>query len=149
MALICALLVAINITLIKKLQNYDKCGLMLNASIAGVFASFLACPFDQKSKIFHDFLDAPFGATIGVSILAILSLFLFIFSCQMIDGTFFSILRTTEIIFAYILQAFVDHEMPNSLTILGGIFVILSCIFIAFEDYFVGKIPWTNVRKLL
>ena len=122
---------------------------MLNAGIAGLFTSFLAGIFDEKSKIFQDFYNAPFGTIVGVSILAIFCLFVVIVSCQMIDATFFAMLRTTEIIFGYALQASFSQAMPNSLTVMGGLIVISSCSFIAFEEYFVSKIPWNKVRNIM
>ena len=62
-------------------------------------------------------------------------------SYQMISPTLASILKSQEIIFAFILQSFLEQTVPSCLTIVGASFVMISAMVTPLEYTFIATLP--------
>ena len=142
---ICAFTAAINVLCVFALKDhFESVSLIFNSSLAGLIFSIAIGPFHMDSKIFHGATsEVHFGVLFGTSCLAILALYLFVTGGQKLEPTLFSFLRSTEILFAFLWQSFSTNSFPDGITILGGVFVILSCLLSGLE-----KILTPKLRKL-
>ena len=60
-------------------------------------------------------------------------------SLQLIDPTVVSFIRSLEIIFAYVVQVLIMHQIPNYLAGFGAILVLISVGSIALQDFLLKK----------
>lgn len=147
----CALCSAVNTicTNYLKRTNIAKSSLMVNGSLTGIGFAFIAFSLDHKSLIFHDFTQVNWATLVLPTLVAIGSLLVFYQSCQMTPPTFFSLLRTTEILFGFVWDALSGSKSLDAMTICGGALVILSSVLIGLEMKIVPRIPSQRIRNLL
>ena len=58
---------------------------------------------------------------------------------KLIDPTVVSFIRSLEIIFAYIIQVVIMHQIPDYLAGIGAILVLISVGSIALQDFLLKK----------
>ena len=148
-ALFCALFGGINIVCVHALTGFTPEQLLLNSSVAGLVTSFLVFPFDEKSQIFHSIHEVNFGKLIPITEIGLISMFLFFQGAFRLNPTIFSMIRSCEIIFTFLLQAFVNKDIPSNLTLVGGGCVIFSAIFVGLEDAVRRRVPYETLKKYL
>lgn len=64
-----------------------------------------------------------------------------IVSYQLLDPTICSVLRSQEIIFAYVLQALLLDEVPSMLGFVGAGLVVISAVCMPLEKFVVPRLP--------
>ena len=57
-----------------------------------------------------------------------------------------SIIRSQEIVFAFIVQSYVSQVIPRFLTIIGASLVVISAMCIPLENFITEKLP-QNLKK--
>ena len=62
-------------------------------------------------------------------------------SLQMIDPTIVAFVRAMEIVFAYVAQIVIMHQLPNLLAIIGGSCVLFSLLAMVFYEKIMILIP--------
>ena len=77
----------------------------------------------------------------GMALVGIFSYFCMTKSLQMIDPTIVAFVRALEIVFAYIAQIAIMHQLPTSLAIIGGSCVLVSVLAMAVQDKVTALIP--------
>ena len=107
-----------------------------------------------KSMIFHQFESAPFPELLLIGSMGLVAYFMAIKSYQLIHPTIGSILKSNEVIFAFILQSTAMELIPSGFTILGAFFVILSGVLVPLETKIVQCIQivhqesfWASIRS--
>ncbi len=103
----------------------------------------------QQQIIFmfvRDPASANWGGLFFVSLLGMSANLLSIKACQLISPPVASILFSLQIVFAYILQSVVMHEVPSDMSIAGATLIIFCAIFVPFEPIVVPRLPgrWTQ-----
>ena len=76
-----------------------------------------------------------------MALAGILSYFCMTKSLQMIDPTIVAFVRALEIVFAYVAQIVIMHQLPNLLAIIGGSCVLISVLAMALQQKIVDFIP--------
>ena len=122
--------------------------LVFFAGMGGILTVLLAVFFDRKSLIFHHFQSAPFPELVLIGSLGLLGYFLAIKAYQLIHPTFGSILKSNEVIFAFIFQSTAMEMVPSGFTLLGAFLVILSGILVPFETQIVQRVQIEWLRKV-
>eukprot|EP00095_Tigriopus_kingsejongensis_P010856 maker-scaffold592_size129239-snap-gene-0.18 protein:Tk10856 transcript:maker-scaffold592_size129239-snap-gene-0.18-mRNA-1 annotation:"hypothetical protein L798_07567" len=116
----------------------------LNSQISilyvGVFTFLLAIfatEVDHKQRIFTPFIAnisaQEWGHLIAIASLGIVAYFSVFLSLQLVDGTIVSILRSSEIVLAFLAQSFLLHETPSQMGIFGASLVLISVVMISLE----------------
>ena len=68
-------------------------------------------------------------------------------SLQMIPPATVSVLRTTEIVVAYVVNIILTMTMPEILNIFGSFLVLLAAIALIFEKELDKKVEWICCRR--
>ena len=71
----------------------------------------------------------------ALSMSGLLAYFLYTRACQMIDPTLVAVIRSTEIIFAFLVQILIMHQFPDYIGIIGAILVLISVTAFAIQNY--------------
>ena len=116
------------------------------AGIGGLLVSLISSTFDDQEGILHFSNIAEIGvehwlAFVGMALVGIFSYFCMTKSLQMIDPTIVAFVRALEIVFAYIAQVAIMHQLPTSLAIIGGSCVLVSVLAMAVQDKVTALIP--------
>ena len=148
-ALSCAFFSAVNVVCVHGLPQFHRNTLLFNSSVAGFFITLLALPFDEKSLLFRDIQNVNMGQLTLVAGIAVISLFLFFEGCRNVTPTLFTMIRSSEIIVTFLLQAVVNHIIPSELTVFGGFFVMLSGICIGLEEAVRRRVRSNLLKKIL
>jgi len=143
--LVCALAGALIAVITGYLKSSNTYLLVFYAGIGGLLTVFLAFHFDEKSLIFHQLNFAPFPELLLIGTMGLIAYFMALKSYQMIHPTIGCILKSNEVIFAFILQS----TLPSGFTILGAFFVILSGVLVPLETQIVQCIQIDWLRKIL
>ena len=120
--------------------------LVFYSGLGGLFGTFMLLLCYEKSKIFYHFSGVNWIHLMVIVILGMTALWISMISYQMVSPTVVSILKSQEIVFAFIIQSVVANTFPSPLTIIGALLVFLSGIIIPMEDQFLKRLP-ENVRK--
>ena len=145
-----ALLVAIISSLLNVTVNYlkdiNQSVLIFYGGLGDLISVLILFPFDKSSKLFHDFEEMAWKHIFVLVALSLIGLFLTITCYQTLNPTIASILRTTEVVFAFMFQTISTGTSPETLTILGAALVIFSTVFIPFESKALQRMP-EYIRK--
>ena len=114
----------------------------------GMLTVLMTFHFNEKSLIFHQFESAPFPELLLIGSMGLVAYFMAIKSYQLIHPTIGSILKSNEVIFAFILQSTAMELIPSGFTILGAFFVILSGVLVPLETKIVQCIQIDWLRKI-
>ena len=116
------------------LKDFHTFTLLFTNGFVGLLASFIICPLDSTSVIFHDFTNADFGFLTICGILYVLGLFLCIYSAQILIPVFYSVLRCQEVVIAFLFQIFIRLDIPDLQTIFGAILVLFCSLILPIEN---------------
>ena len=113
--------------------------------MGGLFVSVISANFDPDHKI----LSYNFGqidvyvwlAFFGMALAGILSFFFVTRSLQLIDPTIVAFVRALEIVFAYVAQVTILHQMPTTLAMVGGGCVLVSVLAVALQEKIMVHMP--------
>lgn len=116
------------------------------AGIGGLIVSFISSTFDDQESILHYSDIVNIGvehwlAFFGMACVGIFSYFCMTKSLQMIDPTIVAFVRALEIVFAYIAQIAIMHQLPDSYAIIGGSCVLVSVLAMAIQTKITALIP--------
>ena len=120
--------------------------LVFYSGLGGLIGTFVLLLCDEKSKIFYHFSEVNWTHLMVIVIMGMIALWISMISYQMVSPTVVSILKSQEIVFAFIIQSVVENTIPSHLTIIGALLVFLSGIIIPMEEHFLKRLP-ENVRK--
>ena len=62
-------------------------------------------------------------------------------SLQLVDPTVVAFIRSLEIVFGYVFQVAIMHQIPTVLSLIGAGFVLISVLFISLQDVLIEYIP--------
>ena len=148
-ALLCAFFSGLNVVAIHGLSQFKREQLLFNSSIAGFVITLFSIPFEDESLVFHNISEVNFGILILVASIALFALFMFYSGCNHLSPTIFTMIRSSEIIVTFLLQAFVNKNLPTNLTIMGGILVIVSAVCVGLEEAVRTRVPSNTLKKIL
>ena len=116
------------------------------AGMGGLVVSFISSTFDDQESILHYSDIVNIGvehwlAFFGMACVGIFSYFCMTKSLQMIDPTIVAFVRALEIVFAYIAQIAIMHQLPDSYAIIGGSCVLVSVLAMAIQTKITALIP--------
>ena len=113
------------------------------SGLGGLIVSFITLTFHSQAKIlnleFSEVSNQQWIAYVGMSLVGLLAYFCMTKSLQLIDPTVVSFIRSLEIIFAYIIQVVIMHEIPDYLAGIGAILVLICVGSIALQDFLLKK----------
>ena len=115
--------------------------LIFYAGIGGLFGTLCMVGFDKQSKLFYDFYEVNWGQVILIVCMGIFALWMSIISYQLVSPTVVAILKSQEIVIAFIIQCGFDQTFPYAVTVIGAIMVMLSAVIIPLEEAFLQKLP--------
>ena len=115
------------------------------AGIGGIIAALISLAFDKQTMILStNIVNIPTSHWIGFLILSVgglIGYFCMTKSLQMIDPTMVAFLRSLEIILGYAVQIVIMGQLPDVLSVIGAILVLLSVIAMALYGKVYNKIP--------
>ena len=120
--------------------------LVFYSGLGGLIGTGVLLLCDEKSKIFYHFSEVNWTHLMVIVIMGMIALWISMISYQMVSPTVVSIMKSQEIVFAFIIQSVVENTFPSHLTIIGALLVFLSGIIIPMEEQFLKRLP-ENVRK--
>ena len=120
--------------------------LVFYSGFGGLIGTGVLLLCDEKSKIFYHFSEVDWTHLMVIVIMGMIALWISMISYQMVSPTVVSILKSQEIVFAFIIQSVVENTIPSYLTIIGALLVFLSGIIIPMEEQFLKRLP-ENVGK--
>ena len=110
------------------------------SSVGGVIATIPTLAFDTNTRILSSTItDISLTDWITFCILSMSGLFayfLYTKSCQLIDPTLVAVLRSTEIIFSFLVQTQIMNQLPNYLEVIGAFLVLISVTLFAIQNFF-------------
>lgn len=129
--------------LVSKCSSYSSLLLTFWSGIgAAVVAILYGHFYDTEDQVMTDPGAIPLPDFITLIVLAALGLLGFLLltrALHLLPPSTVSVIRVTEIIFAYILQSIFMDKVPNTLAIVGCSLVILSVIGVSAENIFLSK----------
>jgi len=129
--------------LVSKCSSYSSLLLTFWSGIGGAIVAVLYGYFyDTEDRVMTDPGTIPLPNFITLIILAALGLLGFLLltrALHLLPTSTVSVIRVTEIIFAYVLQSIFMDKVPNTLAIVGCSLVILSVIGVSAETIFLSK----------
>ena len=119
--------------------------LVFYVGFASLVIAFLASIFDHKQRILSssiaEITGDEWGLLFGVAFLGMSAYFASTKSLQMIEPTVVSVLRSLEIVFAFVVQVAVMSEWPTMYGVVGASIVFVSVVLIAVERHVVRIMP--------
>jgi len=135
--------------LVSKCSSHSSLLLTFWSGIGGAVVAILYGHFyDTEDHVMTDPGAIPLPDFITLIILAALGLLGFLLltrALHLLPPTTVSVIRVTEIIFAYALQSIFMDKVPNTLAIVGSTLVILSVIGVSAENIFLSKFHNTSI----
>jgi len=135
--------------LVSKCSSHSSLLLTFWSGIGGALVAILYGHFyDTEDQVMTDPGAIPLPDFITLIILAGLGLLGFLLltrALHLLPPTTVSVIRVTEIIFAYALQSIFMDKVPNTLAIVGSTLVILSVIGVSAENIFLSKFHNTSI----
>ena len=107
------------------------------SGLGGVLISFICSAFDEEKNIVFNIFTVPTNTwlLLGlVGLLGVIGHFSLTRSLRLIPPTTVAVLRSLEIVLAYIVQALVMREIPNGLSVTGSGLVLVSVLAFALEQ---------------
>eukprot|EP00091_Calanus_sinicus_P015788 TRINITY_DN34506_c0_g1_i1.p1 TRINITY_DN34506_c0_g1~~TRINITY_DN34506_c0_g1_i1.p1 ORF type:complete len:134 (-),score=52.91 TRINITY_DN34506_c0_g1_i1:125-526(-) len=127
--------------IIAKCEKVSSSVMVFFSGLGGVVLALVFSIFDKDNRIIFNFTSISFEQWLILAMLGgmgIIGYFSMTRSLQLIPPTTVAVLRAMEIILAYIAQAVVMREVPDSLAIMGSSLVMLSVVAFALEELIIG-----------
>ena len=135
---------------VRYLKDTSPNVLIFYGGLGGLLDVLVMFKFDDKSTMLYGPWQESSVLHIAiVSIIGIVAYLLTVKCYQMIRPALASILKSQEIIFAFILQSLALEVIPSMYSIGGAILVVSSAIFIPMEDFLVQNVAPNCIRNLL
>ena len=131
------------------LQDYHSNALMMHSGIGNLVIALFFCYFDPDSQFFHNTSNMNgtiFGEIICLVTFSLSAMTMAIVSYQLLPPPIVAVLRSQEVVFAYIIETVAMKRTPTFLTILGAVFVFTAAILLPLENYFLNRLP-NSVRR--
>ena len=141
-----AIFAACMVVAVNHMKQINHNVLVFYSGLGGLIGTGVLLLCDEKSKIFYHFSEVNWTHLMVIVIMGMIALWISMISYQMVSPTVVSILKSQEIVFAFIIQSVVENTFPSHLTIIGALLVFLSGIIIPMEEQFLKRLP-ENVRK--
>ena len=134
------------------LKDFKSVVLVFYVGLASLLTGMVAALFDPEQRIFSGDIGhisaLEWGLLFGMALSGMFAYFASIKSLQLIAPTTSVVLRSMEIVFAYVLQILWMDYYPNRWGTAGSSLVFVSVVLIALENKIVGKMP-SKVRGWL
>lgn len=127
--------------IIAKCEKVSSSVMVFFSGLGGVVLALVFSIFDKDNRIIFNFTSISLEQWLILAMLGgmgIIGYFSMTRSLQLIPPTTVAVLRAMEIILAYIAQAVVMREVPDSLAIMGSSLVMLSVVAFALEELIIG-----------
>ena len=121
--------------------------LIFYAGLGGLFDALVISNFDEQSQFFHDLQAISLPKVFFVALVGITANLMAIKCYQLISPTIASIFRSQEIVFAFILQAAVMGQNPNTCSISGAFLVVMSAILVPMEEKVIANIRNPTIKN--
>lgn len=132
---------------IRYLEDFSHNVLVFYAGVGGLVDCLIIFNFDAQSDFFYNLQDISLPKVFGVALVGIAANLMSVKCYQLIPPAIASVIRSQEIVFAFILQSFVMGLYPNSCSIMGSLLVVASAILLPFESIFLAKISNEKVKR--
>lgn len=142
-----ALFASILAVSIRYLQDFSHNVLVFYAGIGGLIDCLIIFNFDSESDFFYNLQDISLPKVFGVALVGIAANLMSVKCYQLLPPAIASVIRSQEIIFAFILQSFVMGLYPNSCSVMGSLLVVSSAILLPLESMFLAKIPNEKLKR--
>ena len=121
---------------IARCERVSSMVLVFWAGLGGVVIALGCTGFDSEAKIMFNISDIdeyawPLLTVLGL--MGILGHFSLTRALRLVPPTTMAVLRAMEIVLAYVIQALVMREIPNSLSVTGSGLVMISVVAFALE----------------
>ena len=129
---------------INYLKEVDSGTVYFWNGLMSIFCSFAFLTFDQNSQIFFNMKNVDLetvGKLAALASIGICSNWMSTISYQLLDPTFCAVLRSQEVIFAYIAQMIVFHVIPCNISFIGAFLVLLSAVCMPLEKFVKPRLP--------
>jgi len=127
--------------IIAKCEKVSSSVMVFFSGLGGVVLALVFSIFDEDNRIIFNISSISLEQWLILAMLGgmgIIGYFSMTRSLQLIPPTTVAVLRAMEIILAYIAQAVVMREVPDSLAITGSSLVMLSVVAFALEELIIG-----------
>jgi len=127
--------------IIAKCERVSSTVMVFFSGVGGVVLALVFSIFDQDNTIVFNptvITWEQWGVLVVLGGMGIIGYFSMTRSLQLIPPTTVAVLRAMEIILAYIIQAVVMGEVPDTLAITGSTLVMFSVVAFALEDLICG-----------
>ena len=128
---------------INYLKEVDSGTVFFWNGFMSIICSFTFLSFDQNSQIFFNIINVDLetvGKLAALASIGICSNWMSTLSYQLLD-TFCAVLRSQEVIFAYIAQMIAFHVIPCNISFIGAFLVLLSAICMPLEKFVKPRLP--------
>ena len=118
--------------------------LLFYIAIAGVFVSLLTCVYHKDGLLSSNILKLNWFKLVLLIIIGfsgIMAYYCLVECVHYIDPVVASAIRSLEIVFGFIAQTILRNTMPEWISVLGAVVVMMSVIMIALEKPIVAKTP--------
>ena len=129
---------------INYLKEVDSGTVYFWNGLMSIVCSFAFLSFDQNSLIFFDTKNVDLetvGKLAALASIGICSNWMSTISYQLLDPTFCAVLRSQEVIFAYIAQMIVFHVIPCNISFIGAFLVVLSAVCMPLGKFIKPRLP--------
>jgi drug/metabolite transporter (DMT)-like permease len=129
---------------INYLKEVDSGTVYFWNGLMSIVCSFAFLSFDQNSLIFFDTKNVDLetvGKLAALASIGICSNWMSTISYQLLDPTFCAVLRSQEVIFAYIAQMIVFHVIPCNISFIGAFLVLSSAVCMPLEKFVKPRLP--------
>ena len=129
---------------INYLKEVDSGTVFFWNGFMSIICSFTFLSFDQNSQIFFNIINVDLetvGKLAALASIGICSNWMSTISYQLLDPTFCAVLRSQEVIFAYIAQMIAFHVIPCNISFIGAFLVLLSAICMPLEKFVKPRLP--------
>ena len=121
---------------IARCERVSSMVLVFWASLGGVVIALGCTGFDSEAKIMFNISDIDEYAWPLLTVLGLMSIlghFSLTRALRLVPPNTVAVLRAMEIVLAYVIQALVMREIPNSLSVTGSGLVMISVVAFALE----------------
>ncbi len=145
MALSCAVMGALCNILINKCEKIRSTVLVFYGGVCGIFVALIGWLMDPNSNMILTNFEAlkafDWVLLISISLIGICAIFTMTAALKMVSPTSVSVLKALEIIFAFLFQIIVMHQIPNAVCLIGAALVTGSILGISFAE---GRVSQTS-----
>ena len=129
---------------INYLKEVDSGTVYFWNGLMSIICSFAFLTFNQNSLIFFNMKNVDLetvGKLVALASIGICSNWMSTMSYQLLDPTFCAVLRSQEVIFAYIAQMIVFHVIPCNISFIGAFLVLSSAVCMPLEKFVKPRLP--------